>query len=107
MSPVDLATSLPPADPDRARLDAIRRLPEGPARRQAAVELEALFLTQLLSAMRKTVPEDDFLPRSPSRSVYEGAFDQAVAQALASRDPLGLVQTLGQGLKEPDRPADK
>ena len=107
MSPAELATSLPPGDADRARLDAIRRLPEGAARKQAAVELEALFLTQLLSAMRKTVPEDDFLPRSPSRSVYEGAFDQAVARALAARDPLGLVETLGRGLKEPEGSSDK
>jgi Rod binding domain-containing protein len=102
-----LAVPLPPADPDRARLDAVRRLPEGPARRAAAVELEAVFLTELLSAMRKTVPEDDFLPRSPARSIYEGTFDHAVAQALAARDPLGLVETFGRGLKEPSRPADK
>jgi Rod binding domain-containing protein len=102
-----LAVPPPLGDPDRARLDAVRRLPESAARKAAAVELQAMFLTELLSAMRKTVPEDDFLPRSPSRSIYEGAFDREVAQAIAARDPLGLVARLGEGLKEGSGPADK
>jgi Rod binding domain-containing protein len=102
-----LAMPLPLGDPDAARLDAVRRLPEGAARRAAAVELQVMFMTELLSAMRKTVPESDFLPRSPARSIYEGTFDRAVAQAIAARDPLGLVERLGQGLKEPAGPADK
>ena len=97
MSP--LAAVLPVGNPDQGRLDAIRRMPEGDARRAAAVELQVMFMTELLSAMRKTVPESDFLPRSPSRSIYEGTFDRAVAQAIAARDPLGLVERLGSGLK--------
>jgi Rod binding domain-containing protein len=60
-----------------------------------------IFLTQLLREMRRTVPQSDLLPPSPARSVYEGAFDRAVAGAMAKGDPLGLVRTLGQdpGLK--------
>ena len=107
MSPAPLSMPLPVGDPDRGRLDAIRRMPEGAARQAAAVELEVMFMTELLSAMRKTVPENDFQPRSPARSIYEGTFDRAVAQAMAARDPLGLVETLGQGLKEPRDLADK
>jgi Rod binding domain-containing protein len=95
-----LTAPLPSGDPDRGRLDTIRRMPEGEARRAAAVELQAMFLTQLLSAMRKTVPENDFLPRSPERSVYEGTFDREVAEAIAAGDPLGLVERLGQGAQE-------
>ena len=102
-----LAMPLPVGDPDAARIDAVRRLPEAEARRAAAVELQTMFMTELLSAMRKTVPEDDFLPRSPARSVYEGTFDRAVAQAIAARDPLGLVAMLGRGLKEGTGSADK
>ena len=82
-------------DPDQGRLDAVRRMPEGAARQAAAVELQVMFVTELLSAMRKTVPENDLLPRSPERSVYEGTFDRAIAQAIAARDPLGLVERLG------------
>jgi Rod binding domain-containing protein len=89
-----LLAALPAARPDQARVGAAR-------------ELEALFLAQLLAAMRKTVPESDFLPRSPSRTVYDGMFDQAVADAMAERDPLGLVHTIGEGLKIRDDRAER
>jgi flagellar protein FlgJ len=88
-------TALVPTGPDDGRLDAIRRMPEASARRAAAAEIQSVFLAQLLRAMRKTVPESDFLPKSPERSVYEGVFDESVAGALATQDPLGLVKTLG------------
>lgn len=65
---------------------------------QAARQLEVTFLTQLLQAMRKTVTDSDLLPRSPERDVYDGAFDTAVAEALAARDPLGMVASVsGRG----------
>jgi Rod binding domain-containing protein len=97
-----LAAALPLADPDDGRIDALRRAPGG-ASRAAATELQTVFLTQLLRAMRKTVPEDDLLPRSPERSVYEDQFDRTVAESLAARDPLGLVAHLaeGPGFKNP------
>lgn len=79
----------------QAGRDSAARPPAGTE--QAAKQLEVTFLTQLLQAMRKTVPESDFLPKSPERDVYNGAFDTAVAEALAARDPLGLVQSLGAG----------
>jgi Rod binding domain-containing protein len=104
--------ALLPVDADDGRLAALRRTPGGgrgpEARRAAATELQVMFLTQLLRAMRKTVPENDFLPRSPARNVYEGAFDRSVAEAIAARDPLGLVRTLAgdSGLKLDENPAD-
>jgi Rod binding domain-containing protein len=78
-----------------ARLDAIARGGSAGGRRAAAIELQSLFLTQLLRAMRATVPENDLLPRSPMRDAYEGMFDRSVAEALAAGDPLGLVRALG------------
>ena len=93
-APLAAATAL--YDGASGRLDAIRRMPPGEARRAAAGELQVIFLTQLLSAMRKTVPESDFLPRSPARNVYEGVFDRAVAEAVARTDPLGLVRLMGE-----------
>jgi len=91
-------------DPEDGRIEALRRAPRG----ATAAELQVMFLTQLLRAMRRTVPEGDFLPRSPARTVYEGMFDRTLADALAARDPLGLVRALAEapGLKIPDDPAD-
>jgi Rod binding protein len=82
------------AGPSDGDLEALRRRTGVDGKRAAAMELETVFFTQLLSAMRKTVPEDDFLPASPARHVYEGVFDESVARALAAGDPLGLVRTL-------------
>ena len=90
---------------DDGALDALRRRPDT-GRVEAARQVEVLFLTQLLRAMRKTVPDNDFLPRSPARDVYEGAFDRSVAEAMAARDPLGLVERLGRALKNRADPAD-
>jgi Rod binding domain-containing protein len=82
-------------DPDDARLSALRRGGGAAASKTAAQEVEVLFMTQLIRAMRKTIPESDFLPRSPARDVLDGAFDRSLATALAARDPLGLVRSLG------------
>jgi Rod binding domain-containing protein len=77
--------------PDAARLRG-RTDPE--AHREAAIALEATLFTQLLSAMRRTVPENDLLPRSAARTTYEGMFDRTIAERLAAPDPLGLVGRL-------------
>jgi hypothetical protein len=114
VSPLDGSVAPLPAgapDADGGRIDALRRMAPGAGRRAAAQELQVMFLTQLIQAMRRTVPENDFLPASPARSVYEGMFDRAVATQMAQRDPLGLVRTLGGGASDPglkiaDPPAD-
>lgn len=92
---LDATAALATADPTAGRIAALRRLPEGPARRAAAGELGVVFLTQLIAALRRTVPESGLLPRGPNRSVYEGMFDRSVAEALAAGDPLGLTRLLG------------
>ncbi len=111
MSPLDLSTQALPlgaGDVDAGRIDALRRMPREAGRKAAVGELEVMFLTQLIQAMKKTVPENDFLPPSPARSVYEGAFDRTVAEAMAAGDPLGLGRTLGEapGLKVAPDSAD-
>lgn len=110
LGPSVAALPLGAADMDAGRLDALRRggVKGADGQRAAAEELQVVFLTQLLREMRRTVPQSDFLPPSPARSVYEGAFDRAVAGSMAKDDPLGLVRLLGQhpGLKLENVPAD-
>ncbi|HEV7730600.1 MAG TPA: rod-binding protein [Candidatus Binatia bacterium] len=74
-----------------------------PARRRgesaettAARELEVVFLSKLMEAMRRTIPDSGLTEASANRKTYEGAFDRAVAETLARTDPLGLVQQLGK-----------
>ena len=74
---------------------AALRNKKGPeATRAAAVALEVTLFSQLLAAMRKTVPESDLLPRSAAHTTYEGMFDRSVAEKLAAQDPLGLAERL-------------
>jgi Rod binding domain-containing protein len=102
-----LAAALPLADPDEGRIAALRRAPAGETQPAAMKELEVVFLSQLLAAMRKTVPESDFLPRAAAHTVYEGMFDRTVAETMAQGDPLGLVERAGDGLKIRDERADR
>jgi flagellar protein FlgJ len=106
VSALDGIASVPlvPGAADDGRLDALRRLPENEAaKKKAAGELQAIFLTQLLRAMRRTIPENDLLPKSPARKTYEDSFDETVARALAQGDPLGMVRRLGSEPVHPPR----
>jgi hypothetical protein len=91
-------------DPELARFATLHRLPEGAARQAAVKELAITFVSELVAAMRRTVPTSDFLPPSPARAVYEGTFDRAFARALTARDALGLEALFT--LKNPAPSAD-
>ena len=90
------------------RLDTIQRMDAERGRLAAARELQVTFFTQLIEALRRTIPEDSedsLLPRSPTRDVYDGLFDRELANLLVAKDPLGLVARLGDGGdKEPGGP---
>jgi murein DD-endopeptidase MepM/ murein hydrolase activator NlpD len=70
--------------------------------REVAHEFEAMLLAQMISAMRKTVPESSLLGSSPHRQVLDGVFDMEMARALSADDGLGLSEVLTRqlGLEE-------
>ncbi len=74
-------------------------------------EFEALFLQQMLSEMRKTVPRSKLLDGGFAGDVQAAMMDQAVAQAAAQRAPLGLAEAmyrqLEAGAHARAAPADK
>ena len=71
------------------------RLPrQGESTPRVARELETVFLSQLLQVMRKTVPENDYLPKSAERDVYDGLFDRTIAESMSASDPLGFERAL-------------
>ena len=56
-----------------------------------------MLLAQVISAMRKTVPESGMLEASANRKMLDGAFDQEVARSLAAKGGLGIAeQIVGQ-----------
>jgi flagellar protein FlgJ len=63
----------------------------------AATEFEALFLGQMLSAMRATAGESE--EKGFGQTTYTEMFDQEVARSLAKRGSLGIAQLLIRNLE--------
>lgn len=67
--------------------------------RWAAEQLEALFVQQLLTAMRRTVPEGGLFNRSFATRTYEEMLDAERAQQLVQGRGLGLGDTILEALR--------
>lgn len=65
------------------------------ALRGAAKEFEAVFMNQLVSAMRKTVGESELIKKSQGEKMFEGMLDEQWARGLAGRHgPSGLSEMI-------------
>jgi len=65
----------------------------------ACCQFEAVFLQQMMQAMRKTVPESDLMPRSYANDMYDGMMDQAIAESGSQKAPLGLAMNMYKQLQ--------
>ena len=65
----------------------------------ACCQFEAIFLQQMMVAMRKTVPESDLTPRSYATSTYESMMDQAISESGSKQAPLGLAMNMYRQLQ--------
>lgn len=92
--PISAASVFVPQTPSG---DETRRRLAGKSPMEVAKEFEAVLLAQVISAMRKTVPESGMLEASSNRKMLDGAFDQEVARSLAAKGGLGIAeQIVGQ-----------
>ncbi len=89
--PISAASLFVPSAP--AGDETQRRL-AGKSPNAVAKEFEAVLLAQVISAMRKTVPESGMLEASTHRKMLDGAFDQEVARSLAAQGGLGIAEQL-------------
>ena len=65
------------------------------ALRDASTEFEAIFMNQLVSAMRKTVGESGLIQKSQGEKMFEGMLDEEWARGLAGRHgPSGLSEMI-------------
>lgn len=55
------------------------------ALKESAKEFEAVFIHQMISAMRKTVSESGLMPKSNGQNIFEGMLDEEWAKKLASK----------------------
>jgi flagellar protein FlgJ len=61
---------------------------------RTARELEAVVLTQLLGAMRRTVPEGGLFGDSLPDDVFRSLLDEELARTTAERSPFGLARAI-------------
>lgn len=62
---------------------------------KACQEFESLFIFQMLKGMRKTIPQSDFMPNNTGKTMFEGMFDQKMAQQMSQSDnSIGLAKIL-------------
>jgi flagellar protein FlgJ len=62
--------------------------------REAAHDLEGLFVAELFKAMRATVPEDGILSQAPGQDLFQGMMDDRIADLYAGRSQGGLGDAL-------------
>lgn len=64
-------------------------------------QFESLFLNQLLTSMRKTIPKSDLMGQeNKEMEMYDSMMDQEMSKAWASSDGIGLANMLYQQMKQ-------
>ncbi len=66
---------------------------------QVSLKFEAMFLQQVMSSMRKSIPESGFLPHGFAEKSYQSMMDQAIADAGGQRGALGIAESIYSQLK--------
>lgn len=69
--------------------------------RQQAKELEAIFLTQMIKAMRKTVPKNPWT--ESDNNLPNLMFESVMGKAMAGKGGLGLSKLIYDALRDMDQ----
>ena len=62
--------------------------------KRAFVEMEQMFIHQLLKEMRKSVPQSTLFGESRSRAFFEDMMDQVLAEKMAESGQLGIAKEI-------------
>lgn len=74
--------------PDEARL------------RRACAQMEGVFLSQLMKAMRETIPQDGIINGGSGEDMFTAMLDEHVSDAAAARQERGLGAALFRQLRD-------
>ncbi|MDQ6951129.1 MAG: rod-binding protein [Mariprofundales bacterium] len=66
---------------------------------KASVKFEAMFMQQMMTAMRKSVPSSGFMPQGFAEKSYASMMDQAMADAGSQQGSLGIASAIYRQLK--------
>ncbi|MDQ6986511.1 MAG: rod-binding protein [Mariprofundaceae bacterium] len=67
---------------------------------QASRQFETLFVEQMLTSMRKTVPDSGFIKKGFADDVQTSMLDQAIAEAVGKQGRMGIAQSLYRQLSQ-------
>lgn len=65
---------------------------------QAAKSFEAVFVGQMVNAMRQTVQKGGMIPESQAEKVYQSMLDSEYSQQLADTEQIGLSHMIYEHL---------
>ncbi|MFN8179504.1 MAG: rod-binding protein [bacterium] len=65
---------------------------------KTAKELEAVVVSQVFSAMRKTVPDSGLFEKSEADDIFRTMLDDQLARVVADKGPFGLAKAVTKEL---------
>jgi flagellar protein FlgJ len=68
--------------------------------RRACAQMEGVFLTQLMKAMRETVPQDGAIDGGSGEDMFTAMLDEHVSDSAAARQERGLGAALFRQLRD-------
>lgn len=81
-------------------LDKARKANDEKRLKESCQEMESVFLNQVLSAMRSTVPANPLLGRSQAEEIFQSMLDQELTKSASKTGSVGLADILFQQLKQ-------
>jgi Rod binding domain-containing protein len=82
--------ALAPIGPTGIDQQATKPEKKDPAVHKVAQQYEAIFVNQLVTAMRKTVAKGGMVPESNAERVYQSMLDSEYSQRISETGQLGL-----------------
>ncbi|ATX82948.1 flagellar protein FlgJ [Mariprofundus ferrinatatus] len=65
-----------------------------PALWEVSLKFEAMLMQQMMSAMRKTVPQDGVLSAGFANDIYTSMFDQAITETSSKSGSMGIAENI-------------
>lgn len=103
-SDMNIRPTVMPGDATTRQLEDIRREVDSAGKddqalRKAAIELESLFIHQLLKEMRATVPRSAMTESGAGRDIHTTLIDMQLSRQLAREGGIGLADLIYDSLK--------